>query len=177
MTWNVISSFVPQFNRSPEFLLFRVSSATIRFLDLTHNGHYSNCAIAARNLRERSTRVVSLWQECRPQSVANRCNACRVSSAAVLPLLQGINCGPHLPKVPTQKPPPCASTPPRPSELSVSNALPTGWGWRVGATVVRAVEWGRRLDGFYAMKLILTGNDTEKTMPALPARDLRRHGI
>ena len=49
----------------------------------------------------------------------------------------------------------------------------------MGATVVRvvegrgvgwkAVEWGED-KMFYAMKLMLTGNDTERKMPALPAR-------
>ena len=65
----------------------------------------------------------------------------------------------------------------RPSELSVSNAggedggwVPLWYGWW------KAVEWGGRpWSGvenkmFYAMKLMLTGNDTERKMPALPAR-------
>ena len=98
--WNVIylHYILDRLNRSLPFG-FHLTYLT----HLTHNGHYSKCAIAARNLRVRSTRVVSLWQECRRQSVANsRCHACRVSSAAVLPLLrQGINCSLHLPKVPT----------------------------------------------------------------------------
>jgi hypothetical protein len=33
----------------------------------------------------------------------------------------------------------------------------------------KAVEWGED-KMFYAMKLMLTGNDTERKMPALPAR-------
>ena len=43
----------------------------------------------------------------------------------------------------------------------------------MGATVERVAERrgvGSRIRWFYAMKLMLTGNDSERRMPALPAR-------
>jgi hypothetical protein len=186
ITWNM--HFLPQFNRSPKSLSSIMISGFIcnNSVSKPPQGHFSNCHCSEKSPRAQHAGSEPITKPhagsepiTKPESVANRCHACRVSSATVLPLLrQGINCSPqwlhicpksqhknHLRVQASRRGQANLACPMRCRWGEDGGWVPLWYGWR------KAVEWGWRLDVF--VQLMLTGNDNERRMLCQPVRDLR----